>query len=74
VVVVPDRHGDGTNVLLLPCAGDFTFQYGPGSCAAPLSHATGLGLSVEVVHRDDLALDLDTPDDLHAAGLTAPNP
>ena len=74
VVVVPDRHGDGTNVLLMPCAGDFTFQYGPGSCAAHLSHAAGLGLSIEVVHRDDLALDLDTPDDLHTAGLTASNP
>ena len=73
VVVVPDRHGDGTNVLLLPCAGDFAFHYGPGSCAAHLAHASHLGLSIEVVHRDDLALDLDTPDDLHAAGLTAPN-
>lgn len=74
VVVVPDRHGDGTNVLLLPCAGDFAFHYGPGSCAAHLAHAAHLGLSVDVVHRDDLALDLDTPDDLRAAGLTASNP
>ena len=47
VVVVPDRHGDGTNVLLLPCAGDFTFQYGPGSCAAHLSREVAQG-----VHRE----------------------
>lgn len=72
VVMVPDRHGDGTNVLLLPCGSDFAFHYGPGSCAAHLSHAARLGLSAEVVHRDDLALDLDTPDDLAAAGLVEP--
>ena len=74
VVLVPDRHGDGTNVLLLPCSGDFAFHYGPGSCAAHLANASHIGLSIEVVHRDDLALDLDTPDDLHASGLTASKP
>ena len=74
VVVVPDRHGDGTNVFLLPCDGDFSFCYGPGSSAAHRSEATRHGWSVEVVQRDDLALDLDTPDDLQMAGFTVSTP
>lgn len=74
VVVVPDRHGDGTNVLLVPCSGGFGFHYGPGSCAAHIAEATRLGLTTQTVHRDDLALDLDTPADLHAAGLGGSHP
>lgn len=69
VVIVPDRHRDGTNVLLVPSAGAFTFCYGPGSSAAHQAQARSLGLRYEVVERPDLALDLDTLDDLHVAGI-----
>ena len=31
VVLVPDRHEDGTNVAVVPAASGFTFAYGPGS-------------------------------------------
>ena len=64
VVVVPDRHGDGTNVLLVPTGAGFEFAYGPGSFAAHLAEAERLGLPVEVVHDDDLSWDIDTPEDL----------
>lgn len=69
VVIVPDRHHDGTNALLVPAQGDFTFQYGPGSFAAHRAEAARRGWAVTVVARPDLGLDLDTPDDLAAAGL-----
>src|SRR5262249_43511407 len=32
-VLVPDHHDDGNPVLSIPSAADFTFAYGPGSCA-----------------------------------------
>lgn len=70
VVVVPDRHGDGTNALLLPSEGAFNFQYGPGSSTAHAAEATRLGLTCQVVARPDLALDLDTLDDLRVGGFT----
>ena len=69
VIVVPDRHHDGTNALLVPSDGVFEFCYGPGSFAAHCAKAQQLGLSLRVVDRPDLALDLDTLDDLRAAGL-----
>jgi 2-phospho-L-lactate guanylyltransferase len=70
VVIVPDRHGDGTNALLLPAQGEFSFRYGIGSFAAHRAEAAARGWAVKVVERPDLALDLDTPDDLAAAGLS----
>lgn len=68
VVLVPDRHGDGTNVLVVPTTAGFTFRYGPGSFAAHRVEAERLGLAVRVVRDDDLGWDVDTPEDLD--GLT----
>jgi 2-phospho-L-lactate guanylyltransferase len=70
VVIVADRHGEGTNALLVPSTGDFRFCYGPGSFHAHCSEADRQGLSLRVVTRPDLALDLDTRDDLQVAGIT----
>lgn len=72
VVIVPDRRSDGTNALLVPSTNDFVFHYGPGSFDAHLAEARRCGLSVRVVSRADLALDVDTIDDLRAAGIVAP--
>ena len=38
-VVVPDHHDDGNPVLALPSGADFTFAYGPGSCARHVAEA-----------------------------------
>ena len=66
VALVPDRAGQGTNVLLLAPPGAIPFQFGPGSRAAhATSAARGGAIYVEV--DGPLGLDLDTPDDLLAA-------
>jgi len=63
-LLVPDRHGDGTNVLRIPTGVSFTFAYGPGSFARHEHEARRLGLEVIVVDDAELALDIDVPDDL----------
>ena len=64
VTIVPDRHSDGTNVLVIPANCGFTFHYGPGSFAAHQEEATRIGLPVRIVRHEQLGLDIDTPDDL----------
>jgi 2-phospho-L-lactate guanylyltransferase len=72
VVLVPDRHLDGTNVLVVPTRSGFEFAYGPGSFAAHQAEADRLGLEVVVVHDEALAWDVDTADDLALGQLTDP--
>ena len=64
VVLVPDRHHDGTNVLSLPAGTSFVYRYGPGSLAAHVASAGATGLPHRVVEDVLLGLDLDTSDDL----------
>jgi len=63
-LLVPDRHHDGTNLLLVPTAGEFTFAYGPGSCDRHRSEATRVGLRLQVLDHEDLGWDIDDPADL----------
>ena len=44
VTLVPDRHGDGTNVIALPTDMPFQFAYGPGSFRRHLDAAIADGL------------------------------
>lgn len=67
VAIVPDRHGDGTNVMALPTGAGFELAYGPGSCAAHRAEAERLGLAVEVVVDPALGWDVDRPEDLEPA-------
>jgi 2-phospho-L-lactate guanylyltransferase len=66
VVIVPDRHGTGTNGLLLTPPDVIVPSFGPGSCERhrALAQAAGAGLRLE--HPPSLALDIDTGDDLAA--------
>lgn len=64
VTLVPDSRDDGTNVLALPTTSGFVFAYGARSFSAHAAEAERLGLPVVVVRDDDLALDVDTRDDL----------
>ncbi len=66
VTIVPDRRGDGTNVLGVPTAAAFAFAYGPGSAAAHTAEAERQGLALRVVPDDALGWDVDVPDDLTA--------
>ena len=62
--MVPDRHLDGTPVIVVPTDADFRFAYGPGSYAAHVAMAERLGLPWRSLHDPDLAWDVDGPDDL----------
>ncbi len=67
VVLVPDNAGTGTNALLLSPPRAIDFAFGPGSRARHAEAARAAG-AVLVELAGPLALDLDTPDDLAAAG------
>jgi 2-phospho-L-lactate guanylyltransferase len=63
VVLVPDRHGTGTNALLVAPSRAIPFRFGEGSRAAHAAAARAAGASyVEV--DGALSFDLDTPEDL----------
>jgi 2-phospho-L-lactate guanylyltransferase len=66
MVIVPDRHGTGTNALALDPRGPFEPAFGPGSCARHVAQAQARGLRFTVGQVVSLALDLDTPEDLAA--------
>jgi 2-phospho-L-lactate guanylyltransferase len=66
VTIVPDRRGDGTNVIAIPTNSGFAFSYGPGSFARHLDEAGRVGLPLRVVRSPRLGWDVDVPDDLAA--------
>lgn len=62
VVLVPDRHGSGTNALALRPPDAIDFAFGRGSRAAHRAAAEAAGATYREVDGP-LAFDLDTPDD-----------
>jgi 2-phospho-L-lactate guanylyltransferase len=64
ITLVPDRYGNGTNVMALPTDAGFGFSYGPGSFARHRAEAHRLGLPTRVLDRPDLAYDVDEPGDI----------
>jgi 2-phospho-L-lactate guanylyltransferase len=66
VVIVPDRHGSGTNALLLSPPRAIEPSFGAGSFARHAATARAAGVHVTVAELDSLGLDVDTPDDLEA--------
>ena len=66
VVVLADRHGTGTNGLLLTPPGAIVPAFGPGSCERHAGLAAAAGLPCVVEHREPFAVDVDTLDDLAA--------
>jgi 2-phospho-L-lactate guanylyltransferase len=65
-LIVPDRHGAGTNALLLSPPDVLAPSFGPDSRRRHMAHAGVAGIAAEVVDVPCLALDVDTPEDLHA--------
>ena len=63
-LIIPDRHGTGTNGLVLAPPEVLAPAFGPDSCARHVSRARAAKVSYAVEHVDSLALDLDTPEDL----------
>jgi 2-phospho-L-lactate/phosphoenolpyruvate guanylyltransferase len=64
VVVVPDRHGTGTNALLLQPPDAIEPSFGPGSRERHVGAAHAAGASCDVDPLPSLAVDVDTPEDL----------
>jgi len=71
IVICPDRHRDGTNVLGIPASlmNNWRFQYGSGSFALHVEQAKATGLPIRVIDDPHLGLDLDTADDLQHPDL-----
>lgn len=63
IVLVADRHRDGTNVLSRPCDTALPAAYGPGSFARHLAAALATGAPVSVRRDPLLSIDVDTVDD-----------
>ena len=66
VAIVPDRHGTGTNALVITPPGAFAPSFGPGSLERHAETAREAGFAHRVEHVASLALDVDTPADLAA--------
>jgi len=66
VVIVPDRHGSGTNALRLAPPGAIEPSFGPGSFARHAALGAAADAVVRVAQAPSLELDVDTPDDLAA--------
>jgi len=69
VVIVPDRHGSGTNALLLTPPAAIAPSFGPGSFARHASRGRTAGLPVKVADVPSLGLDVDTAGDLEALAV-----
>jgi 2-phospho-L-lactate guanylyltransferase len=65
-LIVPDRHGTGTNALVLCPPDAFEPAFGPGSCARHVARARAAEVSFSLEPVASLALDLDTPEDMVA--------
>ena len=66
VGIVPDRHGPGTNALVLSPPDAIVPSFGEGSCARHVAAARQAGIPFEVEKLATLGLDLDTPADIVA--------
>ncbi|WP_371433426.1 2-phospho-L-lactate guanylyltransferase [Novosphingobium sp.] len=66
--IAPDRHGKGTNALAMREAAPVGFAFGPDSFARHRQRMP----DAATVWRDGLAIDIDTAEDIAAAGGALP--
>lgn len=64
LVIAPDRHNDGTNLMLVRPPNALQFAYGSASFNAHRAQAAERGLQVHIYRSATSGLDLDVPDDL----------
>ena len=72
VTIVPDRHGEGTNALLLDLPAAIEPAFGPGSLERHRAAARAAGATHRVDKVASLALDVDTPEAVSYTHLTLP--
>ncbi len=63
-LIVPDRHGSGTNALLLTPPDIIEPAFGPGSRERHEEQCEASGVFHNALDVSSLALDIDTPEDL----------
>jgi 2-phospho-L-lactate guanylyltransferase len=63
VVIAPDRHGKGTNALLIAPAGIIEYDFGEDSFQRHCEQVKKSGARLEIVNLPSLGLDLDLPED-----------
>jgi 2-phospho-L-lactate guanylyltransferase len=66
LVLAPDRHGTGTNALIVDAAAGIEFKFGDGSLGLYDAWARETRRCVAICTRHELGFDLDTPADLQA--------
>jgi 2-phospho-L-lactate guanylyltransferase len=66
VGIVPDRHGTGTNALVLSPPSAIVPAFGEGSCARHVEAARVAGVPFGIEELPSIELDLDTPADVIA--------
>jgi len=66
VTIAPDRRHTGTNLLRVPTSAGFTMCFGRDSFRRHVEESERRGLAHQVLERDDLAFDVDEPEDLVA--------
>lgn len=64
VVIAPDRHGKGTNALLMSPSGLIEYDFGEDSFQRHCERVRESGARLEIVDLPSLGLDLDIPEDL----------
>ncbi len=64
VVLAPDRNDEGTNGLLVNPPGLIPFAFGVGSFRRHMIEADEAGATVKIYRSEQIALDIDVPDDL----------
>lgn len=64
VVITPDRHGNGTNALLVSPSGIIEYDYGENSFERHCERAREAGARLEICQLPSIELDLDLPEDL----------
>ena len=62
--LVSDQRNDGTNVMVIATDCPFEFHYGPDSFRLHREEATRRGYETRTINEPDLAVDIDTPEDL----------
>jgi 2-phospho-L-lactate/phosphoenolpyruvate guanylyltransferase len=69
-LIVPDRHGEGTNALVLSPPDAIEPSFGPGSCERHAAAARAAGVAYAVERVPTLELDVDTGQDLELLAAT----
>lgn len=64
ITIAPDRHGEGSNIVVSSPPGAIEFQFGPQSYQRHCRIAEARGVVVETFFCQDTSCDFDNPEDL----------